>query len=118
MGFVDIRQSRCTEAVLDARHLPFTNEAFDIDLCNQVMEFIPNLLCVANEIYRMLKPRSIAIISNPAVFPPYGHAKWRIMPDGYKRLLARFSEYEVDSEINTVASFFSSNQPLFGYHSP
>lgn len=102
----DIKRYKRTDVQLDAQALPLKDGVLDVILCNQVLELIPDLISASAEIYRVLKPGGLALISNPAVFPPYGGAKWRIMPEGYKILLAKFSECQIDADLKTVASFF------------
>lgn len=102
----DIKSSYPVEIVMDGQAIPFASESIDVLLSTQVLEYVPDLARCADEIYRVLRPGGIAILSTPAVFPPYGDALWRIMPEGWKQLTKRFSERRVDAEVNTVASFF------------
>lgn len=95
-----------TNVLLDAEQLPFADGTFDVVLCLQVLELVPHMERAAEEIHRVLKPGGHAILSAPAVFPPFGGARWRILPDGYRTLLARFSRCEIRAECNTAASFF------------
>jgi SAM-dependent methyltransferase len=102
----DMRRHQRTEILLDAQALPIKDGIIDILLCTQVLELVPDLFSTAREIHRILKPAGIAIISNPAIFPPYGGARWRIMPEGYRTLLSPFSDCRIDGDCNSVASLF------------
>ena len=102
----DIKKYARTDLQLDAQALPIKDGVLDVVLCNQVLELIPDLISASAEIHRVVKPGGIAVISNPAVFPPYGGAKWRIMPEGYKVLFGKFSECQIDADLKTVCSFF------------
>jgi SAM-dependent methyltransferase len=103
----DIKKHGRTDVIVDAHGLPFRAGVFDAVLCTQVIGCVPNLYLAAEEIYRVLKPRGTAILTEAAVFPPYGvGARWRILPEGWKTLLSRFSTCDVSSDCKTVASFF------------
>jgi SAM-dependent methyltransferase len=102
----DIRNSGGADILLDAQKLPFKDKVFDTVLCTQILEYLPDFFVASEEIHRILKPQGMAIISNPAVLPPFGGARWRIMPEGYMTMLSKFSVCEVDGDCKTVAGFF------------
>ncbi len=103
----DLQRYGRTEILVDAQGLPFREGVFDLVLCTQVFGYIPNLSSVVGEIHRVLKPGGRAILSEAAVFPPWGvGARWRILPEGWKTLLWDFSECHVQAELTTSASFF------------
>jgi SAM-dependent methyltransferase len=104
---VDIKKYGRTDVMLEGQRLPFQSGAFDAVLCTQVLGYVPDIFAATHEIYRILKAHGVAILSESAIFPPYGEgARWRILPEGWKSLLEPFSECRVDAECNTVASFF------------
>ena len=49
----------------DVTNMPFPNSGFDSVLCSEVLEHIPNDKELLAEIYRVLKPEGIAVISVP-----------------------------------------------------
>jgi SAM-dependent methyltransferase len=103
----DIKRYTRTDLVLDSQRLPFKNGVFNAVLCTQVLGCVPDILAAAREIHRILKPHGLAVLSEAAVFPPYGEAaRWRILPGGWETLLAQFSECHIDADLNTAASFF------------
>lgn len=102
----DLKLHAATQTLLNAQTLPFCDDAFDIVLSTQVFEYVTDPFQAAREIYRVLKPNGLAILSAPALFPPYGDARWRIMPAGWKTLLRNFHACEIEAECNTIASFF------------
>lgn len=102
----DLREAEGVSVILDAHALPLGEGTVDMVLCTQVLEYVSDpTRCVA-EMYRVLRKGGTAILSAPAVLPPWGEARWRIMPEGWKQLTAPFAESVVDAEVNTVASFF------------
>lgn len=50
---------------IDITQIPFPDNSFDLVLCNHVLEHIPDVLQAAKEIYRVLKPKGIAILQTP-----------------------------------------------------
>jgi SAM-dependent methyltransferase len=51
----------CREA--DATEMPFENDSFDVVLCQQGLQFIPEKQTAVNEMYRVLKPAGTLLIS-------------------------------------------------------
>ena len=103
----DLKRYGRTEILADAQGLPFRDAGFDLVLCTQVFGYISSLSSVAGEIHRVLKPGGWAILTESAVFPPWGEgAKWRIMPEGWRTILKDFSKCDVQAELTTSASFF------------
>lgn len=49
----------------DLCHLPFTDNTFDVILCNHVLEHIPNDIQAMRELYRVLKPGGWGIFQVP-----------------------------------------------------
>ncbi|MEG1555442.1 MAG: class I SAM-dependent methyltransferase [Bacteroidales bacterium] len=50
---------------IDATHIPFEENWFDMVICNHVLEHIPSYEQALAEIYRVLKPNGIAILQTP-----------------------------------------------------
>ena len=104
---LDIKKFNRTNVIAGANGLPFKAGVFDAVLCTQVLGCVPNLYIAVEEIYRVLKSGGTVILTEAAIFPAYGlGARWRILPDGWKILMSRFSACDVSSDCKTVASFF------------
>lgn len=50
-------------------HLPFPDNVFDVVICSEVLEHIPDNLRAIKEIVRVLKPKGILAVSVPRFFP-------------------------------------------------
>ncbi len=49
----------------DIMDLPFENDAFDVVICNHVLEHIPDDITAMRELYRILAPSGMAILQVP-----------------------------------------------------
>jgi SAM-dependent methyltransferase len=56
----------------DVTALPFQDEAFDLVVCSEVLEHVPNWGRAVSEIYRILKRRGEVVITTPNRFSLYG----------------------------------------------
>ena len=56
-------------AAADALALPFAGQAFDVVICSEVLEHIPNHRRAVREIVRVLKPGGTLVVSVPRWFP-------------------------------------------------
>lgn len=56
-------------SVADITHLPFQDNAFDLVICSEVLEHIPDDQSAMKEIVRILKPGKTLVVSVPRYFP-------------------------------------------------
>jgi ubiquinone/menaquinone biosynthesis C-methylase UbiE len=56
-------------SVADVRSLPFKNNFFDVVICAEVMEHIPEDRLAVREVIRVLKPGNTLVVSVPRYFP-------------------------------------------------
>jgi SAM-dependent methyltransferase len=59
----------CTTLVADITQLPFPDYYFDMVICSEVLEHIPDQHRAVDEILRVLKPRGDLIVSVPRYLP-------------------------------------------------
>lgn len=78
----------------DIRNMPFKDKAFNLVVCQSVLEHIKDLELAVNEISRVLKKGSSAIIGFPirnklskALFAILGYDDKEIHPSGHKEIL-------------------------------
>jgi SAM-dependent methyltransferase len=104
---VDMRQTPLVNVVARGEQIPVASAQFDLVICTQVLEYIPEPGAVIAEIYRVLKPGGCLLLSVPAVFPQdSGHECWRFLPASLRQLTAAFHESEVVAEGGSVVGFF------------
>ncbi len=58
-------ESPLADVKADICNLPFNDNAYDVILCNHVLEHIPNDIKAMRELYRVLKPGGMAILQIP-----------------------------------------------------
>ncbi len=75
----------------DARTLPFADQSFDGVLCSQVLEHVDRPETVVREMFRILKPGGVGLISVPFFYNLHmePHDYFRFSPYGIKELLER-----------------------------
>jgi len=58
-------ESPLADVKLDIQDMPFGNEAFDVVICNHVLEHVPDDRKAIQEIHRILRPDGFAILQVP-----------------------------------------------------
>lgn len=64
-----VRQ-RVRIARLDATTMPFPNDAFDLVICNHVIEHVPAWEMLAQELHRVVRPRGLVYVATPNLYRP------------------------------------------------
>jgi SAM-dependent methyltransferase len=104
---IDLRLTPLVDVVARAEQIPFPSQNFDLVLCTQMLQYVPDPALVISEIHRVLKPGGRLLLSVPAVFPrDSDEDRWRFLPAGIGQLLASFSEVEIVPEGGSFAGFF------------
>jgi SAM-dependent methyltransferase len=104
---VDLRCTPLVSVVARGEQLPLCDAHFDLVICTQVLEYVAQPSFVVAEIYRVLKPGGMFLLSVPSACPiDAAEECWRFLPSGLRHLLAGFSGVEVVAEGGSVAGFF------------
>lgn len=86
----DIGERWNPDIVGDITKTSFLDASWDVIVCVQTIEHIPNIWDLPKEIERILKPGGYAIIDCPWAYPYHGEPEfgdyWRISKDGMKAL--------------------------------
>lgn len=56
--------------------IPLPNNSFDVIVCSEVLEHIPDIDRAVREIYRIIKPSGILIVSSPNWHSLFGLVRW------------------------------------------
>jgi SAM-dependent methyltransferase len=104
---IDLRRTPLVDIVSCGELLPFRSEQFDLIICTQVLEYVPDPRLIIAEIHRVLKPGGSLFMSSPAALPRTAEEEcWRFLPAGFRQLLTAFREVEVVPEGGSVTGFF------------
>jgi SAM-dependent methyltransferase len=104
---VDVRSTPLVTLVARGEQLPLRDCQFDLVICTQVLEYIPEPRQVIAEIYRVLKPGGTLLVSVPAMFPRDSEEdSSRFMPKSLRMLLSPFREVEVLPEGSSIHGLF------------
>lgn len=104
---VDLRLTPLVDAMARAEQLPFRDAVFDLVVCTQVLEYTVLPCRVFAEIYRVLRPGGVLLLSVPSAGLVDAEEEcWRFLPAGLRHLLADFAHVEVAAEGGSVAGFF------------
>jgi SAM-dependent methyltransferase len=104
---VDLRRTPLVNVVGRGEQTPFAEGQFNLVICTQVLEYIPEPAAAIAEIHRVLKPGGVLLLSVPAVFPrDSDHDRWRFLPESLRYLLRSFSDVELVAEGSSIAGLF------------
>lgn len=97
---------------MDARHLPFKSNSFDLVICSEVLEHIPDDAGAVSELVRILKPGKILAVSVPRFWPE--KICWILSPEYSSTPMGHVRIYKKTALINTIESF--GVDFLFSHH--
>ncbi|MCK7597125.1 class I SAM-dependent methyltransferase [Microbulbifer sp. CAU 1566] len=103
----------------DALQLPFANDFFDVVICSEVLEHIPDYQGVLAEINRVLKPGGIFAATVPAYFPEW--ICWKLssayhqVEGGHIRI---FREKQLRENIEQLGHQYFARHKAHALHAP
>ena len=107
---IDADPSYNPDVVGDVHSLPFDDASFDAILCHSVLEHTKQPFQVMDEIYRVLRPRGLALLYVPFLYPYHGGGSyldyWRFSRDGIEILCQKFSSLEICAARNFFEAWF------------
>lgn len=103
---VDIDPARDPEIVGDIQALPFPDGSQQFVLCTEVLEHVENPVQAAHELYRVLAPGGVLILTTRFSFPVHDAPGdfWRFTPYGLRRI---FREFDIEA-LETDGGAFSA----------
>lgn len=103
----DIRQTPLVNVVSRGEQLPFECDSFDLAICTQVLQYVPEPGILIGEVRRVLRKGGYFFLSVPGACPTDAYEEcWRFLPGGLRHLLAGFSAVEIVPEGRSIAGFF------------
>ncbi len=88
----DIRKGPGVDIILDLHNIELPSDSVGTIICMDTLEHVEFPRKALKEIYRILKPTGMAVISSVMDFPIHDHPfdYWRFTPEGFKSLLKQF----------------------------
>ena len=116
----DMRMGPGVDKVLNLHSIDLPSESVGTVLCFDTLEHVEYPRKALEEIFRILRPEGIAVISSVMNYPIHEHPYdyWRFTPEAFKSILKPFSNSFVgfqgeDSFPHTVVGIgFKDNKPL------
>ncbi len=101
---VDIDKSRQPDIIADAHSLPFKDGEFEIILCTEVLEHVKNPFKVEEELWRVLKPGGMLLLSTRFIYPIHDAPSdfWRFTKYGLRLVFERWEIIELKEETGTI----------------
>jgi SAM-dependent methyltransferase len=104
---VDLERAPLIDVVARGEQLPLATYRFDVVFCTQVLQYVPQPQLVITEIYRVLKPNGILLLSVPSAFLHDSDGEyWRFFPASLRMLLSSFSRVEITPEGGSISGLF------------
>lgn len=97
---VDVDPARKPDIVADAHSLPFEDETFDTIVCSEVLEHVADPYQVVSEIYRVLAPGGMVVLTTRFLFPVHDAPEdnWRFTHHGLLQLFSNFTVIGQESD--------------------
>jgi SAM-dependent methyltransferase len=103
---IDLAPRAGIHVVTDAQRLAFCNASFDVILCTEVLEHIPEPQSAIDEMFRVLAPGGRLVLTTRFLFPIHDapHDYFRFTKYGLRYLLRRFDALDVREETTAVGT--------------
>lgn len=103
---LDIRPGIGVQVIGDAQALGLADAAFDVVLCTEVLEHLPEPQRAIDEMRRVLKPGGTLLLTTRFLFPIHDapHDYFRFTKYGLRHLLRGFEILELEEETDSVGS--------------
>ncbi len=104
---IDIEVTPLVDVIARGEKIPLASGVFDLVICTQVLEYIPDPALLTAEIFRVLKPGGSLLLSAPAMgIQDAEEDWWRFSPGSLRRLLSAFQEVQITPEGKSISGFF------------
>lgn len=93
----DVRPGPGVDVLLDLHHIALPQAAAGTVLCLDTLEHVKNPMQAVREMFRIMHPDGICVITSCMNFPIHNHPNdyWRFTPAGFRLLLDPFTHYFV-----------------------
>jgi SAM-dependent methyltransferase len=97
--YINLELTTKPDIYADVTATPLQNESADVIVCTEVLEHIHRPQACVNEIWHILKPGGLAVVSVPFIYPVHADPNdfQRFTADGLCHLFNKFSKIEIFS---------------------
>lgn len=103
---LDIRRGIGVQVIGDAQAIGLVDAVFDVVLCTEVLEHLPEPQRAIDEMFRVLKPGGTLLLTTRFLFPIHDapHDYFRFTKYGLRHLLRRFEVLELQEETDSIGA--------------
>jgi SAM-dependent methyltransferase len=103
---LDVQRGTGVRIVGDAQQLGIRDASFDVVLCTEVLEHLPEPQRAVDEMFRVLVPGGQLLLTTRFLFPIHDapHDYFRFTKYGLRHLLRRFEIVELEEETDAVGT--------------
>ena len=103
---LDVQRGIGVQVIGDAQALGIRDASFDVVLCTEVLEHLPEPQRAIDEIFRVLVPGGQLLLTTRVLFPIHDapHDYFRFTKYGLRHLLRRFEISELEEETDAVGT--------------
>ena len=104
---IDLLETSLVDIVARGEQIPVRAEQYDLVICTQTLQYASDPALVIGEIYRVLKPDGLLLLSVPATaIRDADEEAWRFFPVTLGKLLVQFRAIEILPEGGSVIGLF------------
>lgn len=103
---LDIQRGMGVQIIGDAQAIGVADAVFDVVLCTEVLEHLPEPQSAIDEMFRVLRPGGTLLLTTRFLFPIHDapHDYFRFTKYGLRHLLRRFEIEELHEETDSVGT--------------
>ncbi len=98
---IDLQMEGLVDVVANGEQLPFKDGSFDVVLCSDALQYIPDAPSAVTEMHRVLRPIGTLLLATRGCYPEDHSEYWRFIPSGLRYLTRMFGTCEIVPEGRT-----------------
>lgn len=91
---IDLQMEGLVDIVANGERLPFKDNSFDVVLCSDALQYIPDAPGAVTEMHRVLRPDGTLLLTTRGCYPEDHSEYWRFIPSGLRYLTRMFDTFQ------------------------